>query len=159
MHPGLPRQQRERFTAADHGGQLIIRHLCDVGLHSRGIVKQHRRRVVLRHRENVRDVELVRAADLDPDGPDHDEAANPLRRLGGHLGRDPAPDRASDHIDRRKVETVEQFQIEVRDIIDAVEPVRQARFAETGVGGNEQPALPGQRSNERLSGIEALTAM
>ena len=150
VHPRLPRQQRQRLAVADHDGQFLIRHLREIRLHPRGIVEQQLARLVLRHRENIRDVELVRAADLDADRSDHDQTANALRRLGGHLSRDPAADRAARDIDHIELETIQQLEIEMGDIVDAVEPVRQAGPTKAGMRGHDQTAPRRKQRDELL---------
>ena len=61
-----------------------------------GSWKSSRSSLLLRHREHVGMSSLSARADLDADRTDQHEAADPLRHLGGDLGRDPAADRAAD---------------------------------------------------------------
>ena len=159
VHPRFPREQRQRLAVADHNGQLLIRHLREIRLHPCGIVEQQLAQLILRHREYIRDVELVGAANLDADRPDHDQTANALRRLGRHLSRDPPADRAARDINHTKLETIQQFEIEMGDIVDAVEPVRQAGPTKAGMRGHDQTAPCRKQRDKLCFWIESLTAM
>ncbi len=79
--------------------------------------------------------------------------------LARHLGRDPAADRAADDFGFGQVKPVQQFEIQISDVVDAIEPVGQARFAEAGMGRSDQAPFARQLRGKTLPGIVALAAM
>ena len=81
--------------------------------------------LLARHREHVGNVELVGGSGLDAHWTDQHQPADPLRHLGGKLGRDPAADREADQIGAGQPHPIHQFEIDVGDVVDAVEPVGQ----------------------------------
>ena len=150
VHPRLPGQQRQRLARAEHGGELVIGHFCGVALHPLGVVKGQFQRIRLRHGEDVRNIELVGRTDLDAHRPGEDDAAKTLRRFGRHFGGDPAPDRAADEVDAVEFQDIHQFEIEMGNVVDTIEPIRQARLAEAWMRRCDEAALLGQRRDERL---------
>ena len=98
VHPWLPSQERQRFTRAKHGGELVFRHFRGIGLHPLGIVKDEFGNIRFRHGENVRNIESVGRTDFDAYRSGEDDAAKTLGRFGRHVGGDPAANRAADQI-------------------------------------------------------------
>ena len=150
VHPRLPGQQRQRLARAEHGGELVVGHFRGIALHPLGVVKGQLQRIRLRHGEDVGNIELVGRSDLDAHRPAEDDAAKTLRRFGGHFGGDPAPDRTADEVDAVELQDIHQFEIEMGNVVDAVEPIRQGRLAETRMRRCDEAALLGQRRHERL---------
>ena len=150
MHPRLPGQQRQCLAGTEHGGELVVRHFRGVALHLRGVVKGQLQRIRLRHGEDVGNIELVGRPDLDAHRPAQDDPAKTLGRFGGHFGGDPAPDRAADEVDAVEFQDIHQFEIKMGDVVDTVEPVRQARLAKTWMRRRDEAALLGQGRHERL---------
>ena len=62
-------------------------------------------------------------------------------------------------IDRVEVETIQQLEIDVGDIVDAIEPVRQAGPAKARVRGHDQTAPRRKQRDEFLFWIESLAPM
>ena len=58
-------------------------------------------------------------------------------------------------MDHVECETIQQFEIEMGDIVDAVEPVRQARPAKAGVRGHDQTA-PRRKQRDRIVQVREL---
>src|SRR5260370_41428273 len=104
-------------------------------------------------------MEVVGLAGLDPDRADEHEMIQPLRHLGRGLGGAPAADGEADEIGSRQTETVEQIEIDVADVVHAVEPVRQRRSSKAGMrGGNDAPLLRKQVEKGQIR-HEAAAAM
>ena len=159
VHPRLPGQQRQRLARAEHGGELVVRHFCGIGIHPLRVVKGQLHHVCLRHREDVRNIELVRRSDLDAHRPGQDDAAKTLRRFGRHFSGDPASDRAADKVDAVEFQDVHQFEIKMGNVVNTVEPIRQARLAEAWMRRRDEAALLGQRRHERLLRSKAAAAV
>ena len=102
---------------------------------------------------------LSRRPGLDADRRHQHQLAKPLRRLARHLGGDPAADRTGDQVDLRDVEPIEQLEIDVGDVVDAIEPFRQARFAEARMRRRDHAGALPPAATKRLPGIVTLAAM
>ena len=81
-----------------------------------------------------------------PTGPTSTSLRTALRRLGGEFGGDPAADRAADHIDLIEPEPVQQFEMDVGDVVHRIDPVGQAGFAEAGMRRRDQPVARRQQA-------------
>ena len=88
---------------------------------------------------------------LTPTGPISTDAIEPLGRLRGEVGCDPAADREADEIAARKLQPVHQLEIDVGDVVDAVEPVGQRRFAEARMRRRDH-APRSSRAGRRTAG-------
>ena len=138
VHVRLPDEQRQRLAVARDDVQLLVGQRREIerelrrdrGNMSFGSFSR-------RHREDVGNVELVGRAGLHADRADEHQPLDALGHLGRHLRGDPAADRAADEIDRVETQPVHQFEIDVRDVVDAVEPVRQRRVAEARMRGRD----------------------
>ena len=82
-------------------------------------------------------------------------AGAPLRRLGRQLGGDPAADRTADHVDLIEAQPVEQFEIDVGDVVHRIDPVGQAGFAEARMRRRDQPMPRRQQAHIGMLGHEA----
>src|SRR5262249_57678132 len=68
---------------------------------------------------------------------------------GWERGRDPAADREADEIGALEAKAIEELEIEVGDVVHAVEPVRQRRFPETRMRRGDHAPLLGEKLDER----------
>ena len=159
VHVRLPRDQRERLAVACHDRDLFVGHRGNVGTVLGRIVEQELCQFLRRQREHVGNVEPVGRADLDPDRADHDQAPDPLRHLGGDFGRNPAADRAAHQVGSGDPKLVHQFEIDVGDVVDAVDPVGQGGFAETRMRGRDHVPLLCHQRQERIAGGDPLAAV
>src|SRR3984957_7925730 len=91
---------------------------------------------------------------LMPTGPE-----KTIRRLGRHFGGDPASDRAADKVDAVEFQDVHQFEIKMGNVVDTVEPIRQARLAEARMRRCDEAAFFGQRRHEWLLRSETSTTV
>src|SRR6185312_6059127 len=82
-----------------------------------------------------------------------------LRRFGGELRGDPAADRGADQGHALQLEPVDQLEIDMRDIVDAIDPIGQARIAEAGMRGRDDAVMCGQQRDESVIGRETRAAM
>jgi hypothetical protein len=64
---------------------------------------------------------------------DQRQSADALRRLRRYLGGDPAPERTTDEVNAVEPQAVHEFEIKMRNVIDAIEPERQSGRAEARV--------------------------
>ena len=133
VHVRLPGQQRQRFAVAGDDVKLLIRHRRQFGRVPGGVVEAELVELLARHGEDVGNVELVGRAGLHADRADEHQPLDPFRHLGRDLGGDPSADRETDEIGSRQTQAIHQFQVNVGNVVHAVEPVRQRRFAETGM--------------------------
>ena len=99
--------------------------------------------------EHVEDVALLPAADLDADGVDQDQLVDAMARGDGDLGRDPAAERQSDHVDFSAREVVEQRQVEAHEVVHRVEILGPRRMAETGRGGRDHLGMAAEQIEKR----------
>jgi len=148
VHVRLPGQQRQRLAIARNDVKLLLRHGRQVERVARGIVEAQPIELIARHREDVGNVELVRAAGLHADRSDQHEAIDPFRHLGGELGGDPSAERQSHDVGSPQRQAIQQFEIDVGDVIDAVEPVRQRRLAKAGMRRRDDAPAPREQVDE-----------
>ena len=94
------------------------------------------------HREHVHDFALGRT---DARRRDQDHLAE-LSRVGGrHLGRDPAAERMSDHVDRPQLLLAHIALVEAGQVADAHDPVGHRGLPEARMNRRDQRAFLGQR--------------
>ena len=105
--------------------------------------------LLARHGEYIGNVELVGPAGLDADRTDEHEPVDPLRHLGRDLGGDPSADRKADDVDAGQIQPVHQFQIDMGDVVDAVEPIRQGGFSEAGMRRRDHPPVLREQIEKR----------
>jgi hypothetical protein len=148
VHVRLPGQQRQRLAVTGEDMKLLLRHRRQVDRVLRGIVKAQLVELVLGHREHIRDVELVGRAGLDADRADQHQPLEPLRYLGGEVGGNPSADRQADNVGSRQTQAIHQFQIDVGDVVHAVEPVGQRRSSKTGMRWGDDAPLAREQIDE-----------
>ena len=141
VHVRLPGNERQRFAVADQNRQLIVAQRGRVRRHLGRIAEKQSIEFRRRQRKYIRQVELIRAAGFDADRTNEKQFLESLRRLGRHFRRDPAPQRTTDQIDARKAELVQEFQVDMGDIVCAVEPIRQSRFSKAGMRRADESTL------------------
>ena len=139
--------------------KLFVAEARGIDPHAFRIVEQQLLQIALRQREDVGNVEPIDWTGLHADRADQHQPAHGLRRLGGEFGGDPAADRAADHIDLIESQPVEQFEMDVGDVVDRIDPVGQAGLPEPGMRRRDQPMALGQRSDVGMLGREALRAV
>ncbi len=130
VHVGFPGDQRERLPVARAREQLGVGQLARVRPPLLRLGVEQRVELVLRHGVDVGNVEPVDRPDLDADGAISTSLSMSRGALGRELGRGPAADRMADQQDVGEIEPADQFEIEVREVVDRVDPDRQARPAE-----------------------------
>ena len=160
VHVRLPGQQRQRLVVAGDDAEAPRRtsFARSTGFLA-GSWKRSRSSFSLRHRKDVGDVELVGLAGLDADRTDQRQAVEPLRHLRGDIGGDPAADREADEIGARQAQAVHQLEIDVGDVVDAVEPVRQRRLAEARMRRRDHAPLLRQQLEKRQVEADAAAAV
>jgi hypothetical protein len=159
VHPRLPGQQSQSLTCAEHGGDFPVCHFCYVAFHAAWIVVKKLLYALFRHGEDVGNIELVGWADLYADRAYQHQATNALRRFGGYFRRDPAADRATDDVEVAQIHAVHQLEIEVGDVVHAIEPIRQTGLTKARMRGSDQSAPRRQRRDKWLSSVESVTTV
>src|ERR1700730_1516231 len=149
VHVRLPGDKREGLAIARGDEKLVIAHGSKLGRVVLGIVESPLVQRFLRHGENIRNVELVRAAGLYPDGADAGETSEPLRKLARDLGGDPAADGEPDHVDTHEAEAIHELEIDMADVVHAFEPIRERRSTETGMRRSNDASLLCDQVQER----------
>ena len=127
----LPGEQREGFAVAQHDAQFLVGHGGGFGAVFFGIDIQHALHRIGRLGEHVGDVEFIAAAGLHPGGRHQHEPAQALRLHGGEFGRDPAAERRAHDVELGNIQPVQQFQIQMGDVVRAGPSSRPAPTART----------------------------
>src|SRR5690606_18391310 len=83
----------------------------------------------------------------------------PLGHGRGELSRDPPADRGADQRNLVKLETIHQLEIEMRDVVDAVEPIGQRAAAEARMRWRDQPMALGEQRGIGLVWSKTLAAV
>ena len=86
-----------------------------------------------------------------PGGGQQRQRPDPVRRVHGELGRDPAAERPAHHVRPAEPERVEHVQVVVHEVVDRLGGREVVRFPEPGVIGGEhrEPGL-GEQLVERV---------
>ncbi len=115
-------------------------------------MEQQALQLILRSRKHLGDIKLVNGAGLHPDRRNQHDMWKPLGHFGRHLGGDPTTHRRSDQIDLTQAEVVEQFEVHVRDIVDAVEPIGKCGATKAWMRRHDHAPAPRHKRQERIIG-------
>ena len=159
VHVGLPGDERERLAVARARQQLGIGKLAGVRPPFVRIGIQQAVDLILRHGVDVGNVELIDRPDLDADRRDQHQLVDRRRVLGRNLGCGPAADRMADQHDSGQFQSCDQFEIEVREVVDRVDPDRQARSAEAWMHRRDHVEPLAERGEERRGRIKSAAAV
>ena len=129
VHVRLPAEPRERLAAARDAGKFGLRQLHQVALAVRRIGPGEAHVLVARHRVHVGDVAVGHAADLDAERIDQHQPAEAPRVAHRHLGGDPAAEAGADQDGVLQPQRRGEIEIQVGEVIDRAQPVRQRRIA------------------------------
>ena len=152
VHPRLPGQQRQRLARAEHGGKVVVRHLRGIGLHSFGIVIESASAPRPPAWRRCREYRACRGGPtLMPTGPTSTRRRNRSGALVAISAAIQPPIEQPTRSTASSFKHVHQFEIEVGDIVDAVEPIRQARLAEARMRRRDQAALRGRAAQRRVA--------
>ena len=102
---------------------------------------------------------LIDRAGLHADGAGQHQPSHRGGRLGREFGGDPAADRAADHIDLCHGQPVQQFEIDVGDVVHRIDPVGQAGFAESRMRRRDQATPRRQQTHIGVLRHEPLCAV
>ena len=115
--------------------------------------------LVLGDGEDIGDVALLAAADLDADRVGEHQMRHPRRRLDGDFRRDPAAERHAHDGEVVERELVDEVEIEIGEVVDAIERLRRLRAAEAGMGRRQHARAGGEGVEHRRIGLEADAGM
>jgi len=87
---------------------------------------------------------LLATADLDADGVAEHEVGEPGGALDRDLRRDPSAERDADQRDLCKIERMDEVEIEIGEVVDAIEGFGRLRAAEPGMDRGEEARLCGK---------------
>jgi hypothetical protein len=124
VHVGLGRE---------HAGRLL------------GVLEERRDELLGRHEEDVRGHV---ARDPQPGGTKQREPVDPLGRVDGELGRQPAAERPADDVDALEPEAVEDLEVVVDEIVHRLDLGHVVGAAEPGVVGRHHREAAGQQPEE-----------
>ena len=141
VHPRLPDQQRERLAVAEHDRPAVRRSSCDGSVrHPVGIVVASASARSACGIAKMSGMSSLSAGPIfTPTGPTRPAGA---RAPATWSPSRPRSSRRSSSRPCRPVSrpsVIQQFEIDVGDVVDAVDPVRQARFAEARMRRRDQP--------------------
>src|SRR5229473_5592273 len=159
VHERRPGVACGRFPAARGIAHLRLRHGFVVAPTDIGVVIGDVEKVGLGHGEDVRDIAMLAAADLYADRVAQHEMGNSRCRLDCDLGCDPAAERYAYQRDVREVELMHEVEVEIGEVVDAIEGFWRLRAAEAGMGRNNHPGARGEPLEHGSIGLDANPGM
>ena len=158
MAVGLPQIERRGLAIARDDFQRFVGERREIGCLARIVVRQPLQLARV-GAEDVGDVARQAIAHLDPDRVDEDQPRDAGGRFDGDLRRDPAAHRETDQRHVAQIERVEQIEIEIRQIVDAVDPIGQFRGAESRMRRRDDAPVLGEQAQERRLRLQAARTM
>src|SRR2546427_821856 len=159
VHIRMPAVEAERFPVPGAHDQLVVREGVEVGRPFPGIVPAPPLHFQGRGVEDVEDVRGLAIADLDAEGVHEDELVQTMTALDGHFRREPAPEGQPDERHLLVRQSLEDVQIEVRQIVDRLEARRARRPAEARVRGSDDLGVAAEQLQEACPRIDGLHAV
>src|SRR2546425_9688415 len=155
----MPAVETERFPVPGAHDQLVVREGVEVGRPFAEIVPAPPLHFQGRGVEDVEDVRGLAIADLDAERVHEDELVQTMTALDGHFCREPAPEGQPDERHLLVRQSLEDVQIEVRQIVHRLEPRRARRPAEARVRGSDDLGVPAEQLQEARPRIDGLHAV
>src|SRR6516165_36484 len=159
VHVGRPGVAGDCLAVASSAANLILRHRPVVTLADIGIAVSNVEEIGFGHGEDVGDVAMLAVAYLDAHRVGQDEMGDPGGGFDGDLGCDPAAERDTGDDNAPEIELIEEIEVEIGKVVDAVERFRRLRSAETRMGRNNQAHARGEPGEDGSARLDADAGM